>query len=1656
MKKVYLFFVVGCIVQNIAASDTLFQNMLNQSGSSPTTSSDSSDDGSSLFNQLMGGSSSSDSSSSSTSASGGQSLQNFLNQGQNMQSQVAKEEQYQKGMQEKYERFYLSGGSSILSDLQTSGIMDKYNTVVKNIGSPLASSSLESTVVASYTSAFKNAITAYQSAQLPIEINIANIAYSLFASIVNIYIKHIEMQVSKFTASTSKPNFLSKFSQIIDSFNNYEKVVAELADNFPATTEVYDEKTGKSEEEKVDLKSSAIALYNRRIAQFLLPAVRQIIVYVSSKSNPAPYVADVETMYNFVNSAQGLQVAVKGYNSYQDFIVGLASYLANMYEKAASTVEKEVDFVTKSASDNKTYLQTAYNEYNKAANLYKTLSGTTAQQNYLLYGHKASVTKEKLDAISDGISLEHDADTLLASVQAVAKSGSSTITDLQTAAQNVGKVLADYGNATAKYQVVGDVAAESMVQQKKEVAEGVAYIVGLKFLWQEYLANSSVGGAFLTTYFSNLKADDARYQITSASFDKAMQVLYELCTTKNNPFMAHQTDAAKKSYLLMYVTAAIQLYGNAKFKAHAKSKKTSSSSKLQVLNNVNSFVTNLSKFAQAIVALDAAALGKSVSEIATIQTQLNNVMQLAQTLDTAYKNDKNLGQYISNMAQIVLSGKSKTFQNFVVQHLYYLLMNIANDLVSSHQAILAMSYYNILKGLALSKTQAAAVEAKITGLADKVDVEKHADDELQAANNASKWTMTNNMSSNPTWLNAIALYATAYSTAQGQVSSDKLSSILSKYVSALQGYITAYQSAVAPSKQHQFDLFEVYNNLYFVYVKQSSSDLASVVQALTSMFTNESKTGFFDQVNASLAVLKDSSSSTTDQQTAQDAVQKNIVTFNALVKNQMQYVTAAISMFHSSVSPILVVAKSGNSLTWKLALSGQKNVTVVISNIDQFVLGKYMTDGNNYFDTAKTNEKDEDFATASTNYAQAQAQYKLIIEKSSNATLVNSAKQKYFLAEVRAQACLLAGMLKRADVVSVGSIPDIALKYIITQYNIQIPLSLVDTLPSSLSSLPNNQVVAMTSAVQSDVENLLKMFVVDNVVKNNGLSYTQCYQPYTLTRQSSLSAVYTNICDKAEKAADNFITILNNDITTGITVEKDVIKTEVELKVIQPKTVIVTLKNAQIPAITPFYPGGIYATQYYGAALMLFKPGTKIIHAGSVSYVPGQDPKAAEIMREYMAGTSVAEAQNNVNEAHAIALKIQADIKNVEKQGKTVDLSVYQNQYSTMKTKYQTALSLLMAPNGSAKAYYQKNKMNTYANDVQSYVMSMYEQYANDITVMLVGDPTSQLYTSILHDLNVTYDTQKELTTSATIKQQLDVKTAEVFKNAGDACMSYVYQTLKAHDGSETLQLSHFFNASPNYLAAKDKYTNLKMTSDADAMNVASVHASALSAAQNLQQYVFVKKYGASYKDTLSNSYVYVTFNKLMDDYANFQGQYSLSHSSALPTAELNLYNQTRSLLLDGIMYFSSASDSYQKLPGGNTSPANAGKAVNAFFKSNGINMTEEKVDNPAAKKDKSAPASITKTIPVMKNEQNSTKMEGLAMLGMKTFASNYANAAKFLATLHEAGSYLYIYDYLGGVKNSSDKTKEAKEWSEKFQLLEQAQQAEGTRLQNPSSAYVG
>lgn len=1660
MKKVYLICLLGLFTHKIISSDSMFQNMLNQSGSSPTTSSASSgDDGTGLFNQLMGGGSSDGSSSTDSSSSddsGGQSLQNFLNQGQTLQNQVDKEEKYQQQMQEKYEQFYLAGGSSILSNLQTSGMMDQYNSVIKNIGSSLASSSTEAKVVAAYTKAFTDAITAYQDADLPIQINISNIAYSLFASICNIYKTHLEFMVSDFSASLTTSDFLSQFSNIITSFNDYQQKIETLADSFPLTTEVYDEKTGKSEDETVDLKSQAMKFYNYHVAQFILPVVHQVIVFVSGKTDPSSYVSGVETMYNFVTSNKGLHVAVTGYNSYEDFIVSLASNLAGMYEKAATQVEKEIDFVTKSATDNKAYLQTVYDEYNKAAILYKTLSGTTAQQDYLLYSHKATVTKEKLDAISDALTLQDDADTMVASLQKTLSSSSATLSDLQSAAADVGKVLTDYANAQAKYQVVGDVAAESIVMQKKEVAEGIAYVVGIKLLWAEYLANSSFGGAFLTNYFANLNPADTHYQVTSASFDTAIQGLQQMCTTANNPLMAGQTDSAKKTYLLMYVGAAVKLYGNAKFKAQAKSKKSSQTSRLASLQNVNTFVTNLAQFAQEVVKLDGAALGKSVSEVAAIQDQLNTVMQLAATLDSSYKNDKNLATYISNLAQAVLPGKVKTFQNFIVQHLYYLLMNIAQDLVTSNQAILAMSYYNILKGLALSKAQAKVVETSITTLADKADVEKHADTELQAAQDSSKWVSSTTVSSNPTWLNAIALYATAYSTAQGQVSSTKLSSMLAKYVSALEGYITAYKKSVVASKQYPFDLFGVYVSLYFVYKKESSSELSSVVQDITDMFTNSGKTGFFDDVTTNLATLQNSSASKTDQQNAQTAIQKSIVTFNALVKDQMEYVTSAVSMFHASVSPVLVVSKATKSLTWKLVLSGQKATSVTITGLDQFMIGKYMTDGNNYFDTAKGNEKDHDYATASTNYAKAQAQYKLIIEKSSNSTLVNTAKQKYFLAEVRAQACLLAGMLRRANVVTVGSIPDIALQYIITQYNIQIPLSLVDTLPSSLTSLPNNQVVAMNSSTQADVENLLKMFVVDAVVKHNGLSYTQCYEPYTLTRLSSLSAVYTNVCDKAEKAADDFVSKLTADMTTGIKVGKDTVTTTVELKVIQPKTVIITLKNAEIPPITPYYPGGIYATQYYGAALMLFKPGTKIIHAGSISYVPGQDPKAAQVMREYMAGTSVAEAQNNVNDAHAIALKIQGDIAAVEKAGKKVDLSTYQTQYNDMKTKYQTALSLLMAPNGSAQAYYKANKMNTYAQDVQDYVMTMYEQYAQDITVMLVGDPTSQLYVSILHDLNVTYDTQKQLTTDATIKQQLDVKIAEVFKNAGDACMAYNYKTLTAHDASETLDLYHFFNAGPNYLAAKEKYTDLKMTSDADTMNTNSVYANAMAAAQNMQQYVFVKKYGASYKDTLSSSYVYVTFDQLMANYAKFQGQYSLSHSSALPTAELNLYNQTRSLLLDGIMFFTSASDSYEKLPGATTSQADATKAVDDFFKAQGIEMIEQKVENPAAKKNKKAPATITKTVPQMRSDENTTKMQGLAMLGMKTFKSNSVNAAKFLSVMHEAGSYLYIYDYLGGVQESSNKETVSKEWSQKFQLLEQAQQAEGTRLQNPSSAYVG
>jgi hypothetical protein len=515
---------------------------------------------------------------------------------------------------------------------------------------------------------------------------------------------------------------------------------------------------------------------------------------------------------------------------------------------------------------------------------------------------------------------------------------------------------------------------------------------------------------------------------------------------------------------------------------------------------------------------------------------------------------------------------------------------------------------------------------------------------------------------------------------------------------------------------------------------------------------------------------------------------------------------------------------------------------------------------------------------------------------------------------------------------------------------------------------------------------------------------------------------------------------------------------------------------------------------------MLFKSGTDNVQVGNTTYVPGNDDDAAQKMRLYTAATAMATAKLYVDEIADSMSTITGEIANATT---TDEQSTIVAEFgSQVKDKYNKIIAILLDPTTGAITYYNDNGESDYASDTQDYAMSLYKDYQDAISALLVGDPTSTVYTGILYDLNMAYQTQEMYTTDADEIALLQTKVAELFKNAADACMAYT--TVDAAGIT-----NHYYdNAAIYYNAAVAKYTANGDTANADASTVLEYQAYAKDGLQDVAVYLYSKTNGVSYSDAAGTVHS-ITLDQLISDYQAFSTQFSLSADQSMSPNEITLYNDMESLFLNGAMVLSAAASGPTLSTDGDdeddSSAANSTESdsldpdVVTFLTANNITLTEgtETIDNPdyvdpdtsdsdagddaiasaidavaswnSDDSDEDDEDDNPKTIEVAvysldENydvyeqifEFNSDKITSLAAEAVDQFVANENKSAmsSWLTTLFNAVGYIYIQDYLATSSSSStdDLSAAAEQQEEFYERL----QAQGVANQNPASIYMG
>lgn len=1465
------------------------------------------------------------------------------------------------------------------------------------------------TIVAKYTQVLQDFVATYTQLHVPINLDKSGDVYGIFMKLVHAYAQwYIIYKQNILKAIAVGQNYTKNVQSLLQHYTSYDASMKHVISVLPTL-----------------LQEKATKLYHAYLVNNLMQVCVSLIRNYANKGIMDD--ADISLMqqvYDVMWQVQFEGMQVMGFNSYQSFVETITGEVAGVYQVNAQNCLKKINFAQDMSMNNNLF-DSAYAYYQQAAKVFE--QGNDKASAAAMQKQAQDIENQK-NGIQTALSSYSRAEKMIdtdAQLFALATTDvASDITKLQSVSQNLlaAKKICDDSQKT--FNDLGDDVQASLALVKSNQAEADLFIREAQIMWLTYLKNN---GTNLQQFF-NLQgawnADDALH---------ALQALQTICVKFPN-------DISKVSAMIPDLQQALKLYGDQGI--HVSNAETSNSDLLALLQDTITFLQNFSLWIDTITLMGSTEMVAHADGLAdTVQKAVSQ----GKLLDQAYTHNSNLGMLVPNFAQSVMPAGMQSFQNVAATYAYIVAKQQADSFIAQAQATTdqiqkialqasALSYYSATKSVEqfLSHDQQMIINDAVTKLSAAVDVTKQAQDAVKAARACGDWTITSGATTYTSqatvlWQKAINMNYIAVTIA---ATSEKHAAEI-QYLQVVQEYVETYQTHAPFSITAQLDELLLYYRLYIGYVILNNDQQKVILTKITNLLSNSLKTGFFDKLSQLLSTESAEKDQTKAYQESEQIAQM-VINFESLVQQENLIQSQMQHLFDSTATlPKLFVKNtaSHNSSDLEFVVDGHVQKTVHIPDLVALKVAHAIASGDSNFSKAVAFEKADKFYKAGRYYTFAQNDYKTAVLTSQDATVINQAKQKYFLSVTRGKAALLAGM-----VVAYGNqaeIKDVIAPegYVIRQYQVEIPMNFVSPLPTNLAALEGAGFIAPSSSVMQIATDMFYGFVVSQMLSHQHMSFDDCYENYQLTRKPGLSYSVSQQLDEIEVMLDGFQQAVENGMKNGYSIDGENQKTNYKIYV-QATGITFSWDYLPIDAVTPLYTTMPYGAEYAIGAYALFKPGTKLLQlgGGGPAYVPGQDQSAATAMQGVLADMYVVEAVFNLQQAQKLEQKLTAAL--------TTDVSLasfaldnYMTEFQEVISLYDTALSLLIAQGQSATSYFNELKDTKSYNAVMSYIATVYDNQASFIQKCLVGDPTTNAYSTVLKNLNMVYLSQGSLPGGD--KNEFNEKIAELFKQAGDACMNYAYV-----DPMTGLHQHHCITAASNYSAAASQYKSLGNADEEQKMNILVNKAYFYACAENMQSYFAVKKNGANYVDS-SGVTTHVTWNKLMGDYQSFENQYSLQSTMGIDANEVALYNNVKNLLLDAAIYYQVADNNFGQLASATTETS-----------------SQVHTDIVAFLQDKKVVATSATDIDYLTAVVNQ-QISLLAIPGYQYFENNVAKLAAWAGVLFEAVGYTYIYDFLGGIVGATEQAK-AQDAQTKWNSVTQAMQVAGTAIQNPSAAYVG
>jgi hypothetical protein len=1609
-------------------------------------------------------------------------------------------EQAQKTLQQQLDQaFFLSTDYlAVVSTMQQSGVMDRYSTLVATLqsGSDVDPTEMSS-VVTDLTSLCTSMISAYSNLSVTannvttaypkaVIANPANGVYSFYSTVVSLYIARLQYLANQITVAVSAgSDYTDEAAALFTAFSDYTTSLNSIILEFPTTSS-----NSTIAAYYATLPALAINDYYSQAAQTVLPVLLSVVNSAKSATDDQYNVAiQAMNLYTSLMATTNIQQSTNDYAAFSGYQSAFLTALYTVCNNAGSYVSKSIDFVANTQDQNATFFNDQVTLYSSAAAIFKNISGFSS--NYSVLNNALTDAENKLTAFTsayDSInSIQALYDTIIADMQT-----SQTKSDLLSLLNSIAAPLNNCTTTQAELTLIGDVLAGATLKTLDYKLYKTYYIILFKYLWALFMADTVAGGAELEALYGSLIPNDATFTADFATLNNCMQSIYAVCSSTSNSYLASYFLANEISYAIDYANAAA---------ASSTAVSTTSSATTDILSVSNlqivqELVTLVSDFATNFVALNSALASISASELSPLKAMIGKVIGSAIKIDSMYAENSFLTSYISNLA--TASG-ADSYQSFAMDLITYILENQAQ--VQSSDIDVVMVCYALLQSYSEYITDAneSYIVTALKSLSNGVNSEETAN-VLATQAQTGTWELVNNRMQNTVWLSAIELYLIVYQL-------EKLDNYvtfaedLSPLVETINTYISTYSTTVAAADQQPLDLLFLYYLLmnYYTYsptfatdIVMPVTDLPTALSCIADLFNNNNKTGYFDQLSAMLTEFQNETDPT-KLASEKQAILDQMIIFENYMHAEQAWIAGAQLLYGITVTSMFSVTTAADGSTTFACTSGTNVLSMVVPDLDAVLAAAVKAIADTAFADGQTASDQKDFATAAEKYTDAATSYKTIIDATEATSDVT---QQYYLSLTRAEASSIANTVVRSNIATISDISDVALTYLLSSYSLVIPTIIASSLASNYTTSSTATTTDGTTSLSwtnDQIVTVLSMIALNSELTNAGYTYNELYDltKGTMVRVPGLDSNDSAQCDAFEATVNDYISIINTALTVGNEVNGNALMMTATATQDVAGNITLTMQNMPVAPLNGYYADAPVAESYFAMALLLFNTGTDNVMVGNSVYVPGNDATAAQNMRLYIAATSLATAEIYSQEIATYMSTLATTITDAT----TSDLQTQLvTDFTTNVTDvFNLITGALLNSTGGVIEYYTQNNLTEYAANAQAYAMQIYSDYQTNVAKLLVGDPTTKIYTSLLNTLNLAYLSQAEFETDASAAASLKDQSANLLKITGDACGAYKTTV-------DNTDQYYYKNAAEYYIAAVTQYTTNGNNDQVAAVTILENQALAKAGMQEINNYYYIKNNSIDYANT-SGKTVSTTFADMVSTYSAFTSQSSITSSSAMDPNELTLYNEIIDLFLDGAMLLTAASSGSTSSTSTSTTTTSSSSTPTAedegglnadivdFLQKNNVTLTatqlqvdvsssdtdstttdagdsfldaaKNAVSNLGSSDSSSSTDSSTETLTVYTIDPSDATINqqlcAVGIAGIETFAasSNQTAMSAWLSLLYKAASYLYISDYLGGITGSDD-TAKASDYATKLQTFVQVVQGYGVSLQNPVSAYMG